>query len=35
VGIVAALQSALLVDVALVAFALAMTLLLPRARVPC
>jgi Major Facilitator Superfamily len=32
-GIVAALQTALLVDVVLVSFALAMTLLLPRARV--
>jgi EmrB/QacA subfamily drug resistance transporter len=31
-GVVAALQSALLVDVGLVAFALAMTMLLPRAR---
>ncbi len=31
-GILAALQTALLVDVVLVAFALAMTLLLPRAR---
>ena len=33
-GIVAALETALLVDVVLVSFALAMTLLLPRARTP-